>query len=342
VGAMNELFDALLDMSKLDAGLLEPDVSEFPVGPLLARMETTFGEAARAKGLRLRVVSSGAWVRSDFILLERILLNLVSNAVRHTARGGVLIGCRRRGGRLRVDVCDSGTGIAEEERERIFGEFVQLAPDPGGGLGLGLSIVDRLGRLLGHPVEMDSRLGRGSRFSVTVPLAAALGEAARVPPALAAVADPARGKLVVVIDDDALALDGMGGILRSWGCDVVTADSAEAALAALAARRRVPDLFISDYRLAGAETGIVAIEQLRATLGAAIPAFLVSGDTTPERLREARTGGCHLLHKPVAPMQLRAMVNQLLKAGGTPDAPRGRSATVPHAQVRRRAGPRPM
>ena len=264
VGAMNELFDALLDMSKLDAGVLEADVTEFPVGPLLARMETTFGEAARAKGLRLRVVPSGAWVRSDFILLERILLNLVSNAVRHTPRGVVLIGCRRRGGRLRVDVCDSGTGIAEEERERIFGEFVQLAPGPGGGLGLGLSIVDRLGRLLGHPVEMDSRLGRGSRFSVTVPLVAARSEAAGLPPALAAVADPARGKLVVVIDDDALALDGMGGILRSWGCDVVTANSPEAALAALAARRHVPDLFIADYRLAGAETGIAAIVRLRA------------------------------------------------------------------------------
>jgi signal transduction histidine kinase/FixJ family two-component response regulator len=340
VGAMNELFEALLDMSKLDAGVLEPDVSAFPVGPLLARMETTFGEVARAKGLRLQVVPSGAWVRSDFILLERILLNLVSNAVRHTARGGVLIGCRRRGGRLRIDVCDSGAGIAEEERRRIFGEFVQLARDPGGGLGLGLSIVDRLGRLLGHPVEMDSRLGRGSRFSVTVPLVAA-GSEAELPSVLAAVADPARGKLVVVIDDDVLALDGMGGILRSGGCDVVTADSGEAALAALAARQRAPDLVISDYRLAGAETGIAAIERLRAALGAAIPAFLVSGDTAPERLREARAGGCHLLHKPVAPMRLRAIVNQLLKARGTPDAPRARGAAVTHAQVRRRAAPRP-
>jgi CheY-like chemotaxis protein len=188
---------------------------------------------------------------------------------------------------------------------------------------------------------MDSRLGRGSRFSVTVPLVAARSEAAGIRPPLAAIADPARGKLVVVIDDDALVLDGMGGILRSWGCDVVAADSGRAALAALAARRHAPDLVISDYRLAGAETGVEAIEQLRAVLGAAIPAFLISGDTAPERLREARAGGCHLLHKPVAPMQLRAMVNQLPRARATPDAPRAHGASVPRAQVRRRAAPRP-
>ena len=173
---MNELFNSLLDISKLDAGVLAPSISEFPVDHLLKRIETTFGATAREKGLRLRVVSSRAWIRSDFILLERILLNLVSNAVRYTERGGVVVGCRHRNGRLRIDVCDSGIGIPEDQRRNIFGEFYQLEAgrrDRRGGLGLGLAIVDRLCRLLDHPIELTSSVGRGSRFSVSVPSAPA-------------------------------------------------------------------------------------------------------------------------------------------------------------------------
>lgn len=318
VGSMNELFGALLDMSRLDAGVLEPNLSEFPIEPLLTRMETTFAEAARANGLRLAVVPSGAWVRSDFILLERILLNLVSNAVRYTSRGGVVVGCRRRGEQLRIDVCDSGAGIAEEQQRNIFGEFVQLAasrPDRRGGLGLGLAIVSRLSRLLDHPVEVRSRPGRGSRFSIAVPLTAKRDEAAEAAPApVAAIADPAQGKYVVVIDDDRLVRDGMSGILGSWGCEVVAFKSGEAALAQSAAQGRKPDLVISDLRLAGGMSGIEAVERLRGELGCTIPAFLISGDTAPGRLREARAGGFHLLHKPVTPMRLRAMLNQLMTA----------------------------
>ena len=323
LGSMNELLEALLDMSKLDAGVLETDLSEFPVQPLLARMETTFAEAARDKGLRLRVVPSSAWVRSDFILLERIVMNLVSNAVRYTSDGGIVVGCRHRGGRLSLDICDSGVGIAPEQQRHIFGEFVQLS-DPGanrrGGLGLGLSIVDRLSRLLDHPIEMSSQPGSGSRFSIAVPVVAARTEAREVPAQLTTIADPARGKLVVVIDDDALALEGMGGILRSWGCDVIAVESAEAALAKLAAQRLSPDLIISDYRLANEDIGIEAIGRMRNALGGAIPVLLISGDTTPDLLRAARASGYHLLHKPVAPMRLRAICNQLLKAGEAPVA----------------------
>ena len=173
---MNELFNSLLDISKLDAGVLAPSISEFPVDHLLKRIETTFAATAREKGLRLRVVSSEAWVRSDFILLERILLNLVSNAVRYTERGGVVVGCRHRDGRLRIEVCDSGIGIPEDQRRNIFGEFYQLdggEKDRRGGLGLGLAIVDRLCGLLDHPIELTSSVGRGSRFSVSVPSAPA-------------------------------------------------------------------------------------------------------------------------------------------------------------------------
>lgn len=323
VRSMNELFEALLDMSRLDAGVLEPSFSEFPVAPLLTRVETTFTEAAREKGLRLSVVPSSAWIRSDFILLERILLNLASNAVRYTPHGGVVVGCRRRGGQLRIDVCDSGAGISEEHQQNIFGAYVQLAAakaDRRDGLGFGLSIVEGLGRLLDHPIEVNSRVGKGSRFSIIVPLIAAGSEATDVPHPAAATADPAHGKLIVVIDDDALVLDGMGGILRTWGCDVVTAESGEAALAALSAKGLRPDLIVSDCLLAGGETGIEAIERLRGELDAAIPAFLISGDTAPDRLRDAREYGVHLLHKPVPPLRLRAMLNRLLtprRAPGT-------------------------
>jgi len=334
VSAMSELFDALLDMSRLDAGVLAPDRVVFPVAHLLERIETTFAEAAREKGLRLRVVPNGALVRSDFVLLERILLNLVSNAVRYTARGGVVIGCRRRGGRLRIDVWDSGAGIPEDQQRNVFGEFYQLAvaqSDRRGGLGLGLAIVDRLARLLDHPVELASRLHRGSRFSVSVPLAPPPQGPADVAAPEAPIADLASGKLVVVIDDDALVLEGMLGILRSWGCDVVTAGSAEVALARLAEQGGRPDLIVSDYHLANGETGIETIERLRRELGPAVPAFLVSGDTTPDRLRQAGACGYHMLHKPVSPMTLRAVLNRLLQGrGAAPGAERSaRRRTIP-------------
>jgi two-component system, sensor histidine kinase len=323
VSSMNELFEALLDMTRLEAGILKTNLTEFSVSRLLERIETTFGDAAHKKGLRLRVVQCDAWVASDQILLERILLNLVSNAVRYTELGGVAVGCRRRGNELRIDVCDTGAGIAEEQRQRIFAEYYQLSgadSNSSGGLGLGLAIVDRLGRLLGHKVAIESHPDRGSRFSVTVPLAAQPPGAAEVPSL--AIADPAQGKRVIVIDDDALVLDGMRGVLQSWGCEVQTAASGDAALAGLAANDGKPDLIISDSRLTDGETGIEVIERLRQAAGSPIPAFVITGDTAPERLREAAAAGFHLLHKPVSPMALRTTLNHLLRTlGAAPPAP---------------------
>ena len=315
VASMNELFEALLDMTKLEAGILQANPVEFAMQRLLDRIETTFAELADKKGLSLRVVPCSAWVRSDPILLERILFNLVSNAVRYTARGGVVVGCRRRATQLRIDVCDTGAGIPEDQRQSIFSEFYQLAnptPDRQAGLGLGLAIVDRLSRLLGHLVQLQSHPGRGSRFSVWVPLAAELRGTVQLPVALHA-ADLARGKRVMVIDDDVLVLDGMRGILQSWGCRVQTAASGTAALASVAHGGARPDLIISDLRLADGESGIEVIERLRDALGAPVPAFVISGDTAPERLREASAGGYHLLQKPVSPMTLRTTLNRLLK-----------------------------
>jgi two-component system, sensor histidine kinase len=326
VAAMNELFNALLDISKLDAGALVPGVSAFPVDHLLQRVETTFSAAARQKDLRLRVVMSGARVESDFILLERIVFNLVSNAVRYTVRGGVVVGCRRRGGLLRIEVWDTGIGIPDDQRRNIFGEFYRLATSEGdgrGGLGLGLAIVERLCRLLEHPIELTSAPGKGSRFSILVPVAAARQGPELVVPTVAVV-DPARGKLVVVIDDDPLVLDGMRGLLQGWGCRVVDANTSDAAMMSLARHSGPPNVIISDYRLADGATGFDVIDRLRSAFRAPIPAFLITGDTTPERLREARASGFQLMHKPVAPIALRAMLTQLLL-----DSDDGRGAGPP-------------
>jgi signal transduction histidine kinase len=318
LAAMNELFNALLDISKLDAGVLKPTLSEFPVERLLKRAETTFADAARQKGLGFKAVPCGAWVRSDFILLERILFNLVSNAIRHSRQGRLLVGCRRQGASLRIEVWDTGPGIPDDQRQTIFGEFYRLHdPEPGGtaGLGLGLAIVDRLCRLLDHRIKVDSTLGRGSCFAVAVPLAEPVRMLAQPAPALAVQAIPS-GKLVIVIDDDPLVLEGMTGLLRSWGCQVLVAENDRVALAGLVANKRKPDLIVSDYHLPGGKLGIEVIDGLRSTFAANIPAFLISGDTDLVHLRRASARGFHLLHKPVDPMALRAMFAQVLATHG--------------------------
>jgi signal transduction histidine kinase len=317
--AMNELFNALLDISKLDAGVLAPNIIEFPVAPLLRRIDSTFADAAREKGLSFQLVGSSAWVRSDPILLERIMLNLVSNAVRYTAAGTIVVGCRRRGDTLDVEVWDSGPGIPEGQQRNIFGEFYRLAGgNTHGGLGLGLAIVDRLCNLLGHPIRLVSTVGKGSRFVVTVPSVAAQAQFVE-PPAAPVEPDATKGKLVIVIDDDMLVLESMGGLLRNWGCRVVAAATPDKALADLGPEDR-PDLIICDYRLANGQSGIAAIADLRQAYGALVPAFLMSGDTAPERLREARESGHYLLHKPLRAMALRTMVNRLLRSSSVAGA----------------------
>jgi signal transduction histidine kinase/CheY-like chemotaxis protein len=316
VANMNELFNALLDISKLDAGAMTASVSEFPVSRVLSRIAATFTQAARDKGLRLRMVLSSAWVRSDPILLEQILLNLVANAVRYTPTGGIVVGCRRTGDMLRIDVCDTGIGIAADQQDRIFGEFYQVAAPESSkvGLGLGLAIVERLCAVLDHPIDLSSTPGKGSRFSVTVPrMPAGTVSTAMVAPTAAAAPDNLAGKDILVIDDDALALEGTGGLLRSWGCRVIAARSEREALAKL--NGNAPDLIISDFHLQDGRTGIDAIGVLRDAFGRAIPAFLISGDITQELLRESGPSTHHLLHKPVNPMALRAIMSGLLKTG---------------------------
>jgi signal transduction histidine kinase/CheY-like chemotaxis protein len=313
---MVEMFNALLDISRLDAGILTPKITEFPIARLLQKIETTFDQATREKGLRLRVRGSDAWVRSDAMLLEPILLNLVSNAVRYTLRGGIIVGCRRRGEMLRIEVWDSGPGIPEDQKQNIFGEFFQLPAaerNRYGGLGLGLAIVDRLRVLLNHQIDLASTVGRGSRFAILVPMADECVTSTEPVDSPRPAAFAVEGKVILVIGDAPIVLEGTGGLLGKWGYSVLTAGSDEAALIRLAERQQRPDLIISDYHLASGKTGVRAIEQINAAFGSSIPAILISGDTAPEPLRDAKDRGYILLHKPVDPMRLRAVMHEFFR-----------------------------
>jgi signal transduction histidine kinase/CheY-like chemotaxis protein len=322
VSVMNDLFNALLDISKLDAGAVEPNITAFAIDPLLRKIENMFAADTRAKSLRLRVLPSGAWLRSDRVLLERILLNLVSNAVRYTERGGIIVGCRRRGDSVRIEVWDSGIGIPQDQQQNIFREFYQVGGARAGaaGLGLGLAIVDRLSRLLGHRLEIASVQGKGSRFSIAAPQAPPQVDPAEISLPLQALIQPFAGKFIVVIDDDRLVLDGMCGLLRGWGCQVSASTSSGDALASLFELNERPDLIISDHHFTHGENGISVIKRLRRTFNVPIPALLVTGDISVERKQEAAAGGFELLQKPVPPMILRATMSGILKQRSSIDA----------------------
>ena len=314
IATMNDLFNALLDISKLDAGVLSPKLTDFPLSQVLRRVETTFAGAAREKGLSFRVIAGDAWVRSDSILLERILLNLISNAIRYTQHGGIVVGARKREGWVRIEVWDTGPGIPADQQQKIFGEFYRIGETRHGtGLGLGLAIVDRLCSLLGYRMELKSSVGKGSRFAVMVPAIQATGKDVEPVSASPAAIDRFRNKLIVVVDDDPLVLDGMSGLLRSWGCRVVTASTGEGAIDSIVKQGAVPDLIVSDYRLPEGQTGLHVIARIRGAFKTEIPAFVISGDINSEPLQVARENGFHLLHKPLAPMALRAMLNRMLK-----------------------------
>jgi signal transduction histidine kinase/CheY-like chemotaxis protein len=330
VSVMNDLFNALLDISKLDAGAVAAEITAFPIDPLLRKIENMFAAAARAKSLRLRVLPSAAWVRSDRVLLERILLNLVTNAVRYTEHGGIVVGARRRGDALRLEVWDSGIGIPKDQQQNIFREFYQVGGtrEGGPGLGLGLAIVDRMCHLLDHRLELASTQGKGSRFSITVPQVPAQIERAEIPHPLRAVLQPFTGKFVVVIDDDRLVLDSVCGLLRSWGCEVSASTSSDAALASLLELHQTPDLIISDHHFTHGENGIAVIERLRHAFDAPIPALLVTGDISVERRQEAAACGYDLLQKPVPPFTLRAAMSDILKQRGASDVPIERAPTA--------------
>jgi len=311
VESLDGLLSSLLDISKLDANAIEPHPQAVALDTLFGRLAGEFAPLALERGLRIAVVPTRRVVRSDPILLERILRNLVDNALKHTREGGVVVGTRARGGRVAIEVHDSGPGIAASERERIFEEFYQIGNverDRSRGLGLGLAIVRRLADLLGHRIEVDTHVGRGSVFRVVVDR----DDPARIPaPAAAAVpAGSLAGRRVLVIDDEEEVRAGTETVLRSWGCDFVGAADADGAL--LAVDGRAPDAIVADWRLASGATGGDAIARIRGAFGRPIPAVIVSGAGAPDDLARIKAAGVPLLHKPVAPAKLRSTLAFLL------------------------------
>jgi signal transduction histidine kinase/CheY-like chemotaxis protein len=311
--AMDGLFSALLDISQLDAGTVEVHRQSFPIGTLLERMCRDHEAEAVAKGLSLAWAPSTAVVDCDPVLLERILRNLLSNAVRYTNHGRVLVGCRRRGATISIQVLDTGPGIPPDQRDRIFQEYYQLGNperDRTKGLGLGLAIVRRLAGLLGCKMTLRSRAGHGSCFEVSVPIAT--GEIPASKDALEATSGALAHGFIVVIDDELAIRNAMSALLAGWGHETIVVGSGDEAVRKLSSCEQRPDLIICDYRLRDGENGIRVIERLRSEYNEAIPAMLITGDTAPDRLAEAKASSLLLLHKPVSNGKLRAAIVNLI------------------------------
>ena len=311
--SVETLLGALLDVSKLDGGAVQPKPTALRIDTLLTALDEEFTAIASERALSFRMVRSSAGVRSDPALLRRILQNFLSNAMRYTRRGGVVVGCRRRGATLRIEVWDTGPGIPADNFAEIFQEFQRLEPndaDGEKGLGLGLAIVDRIAKMLGHPVTVRSWPGRGSCFSVTVPVV-------EVPPIAAPEPSPGRnlgfgGALVMCIDNDPAIVEGMEALLTGWQCDVIGAKSASEALALVG--ERTPDAFIVDYHLDDGTTGLATLDELASRFGGPVPAVVITADHT-EGVRQAiESRGCEVLYKPVRPGSLRALLARLVRA----------------------------
>jgi signal transduction histidine kinase len=319
--AMDGLFTALLDISRLDAGVVEVHRRPLAIIPLLDRIVRDHRDEASAKGVELVLKPSGATVDADPVLLERIIRNLISNAVRYTDSGRIVVGCRRRGSMLRIQIWDTGRGIPSDQQEKVFQEYYQLGNaerDRSKGLGLGLAIVRRLIKLLNCELKLRSQPGRGSCFEISVPRSNELKKGVEKGAAAASGAF-ARG-LIVVIDDESAIQRAMFSLLKGWGHDVVTGGSGEEVMRHLAIQPRRPDLIICDYRLREGENGIEVIERLRSEYNQDVPALLITGDTAPDRLIEAQASGLILLHKPVPNSKLRAAIANLIGSDKDDDA----------------------
>ncbi len=324
---MRTLLDALLDVSRLDANVITPNCRSFPVQTLLNQMESEFMPVAGQMKIRLRVMPCSALIVSDPVLLGQALRNLLSNALRYAPDGRVLLGCRRRGNQLVIAVYDTGIGIAPDQHAKIFGEFYQIgnkARDRNQGLGLGLAIVERVVRLLDHALAMRSEPGRGSCFSVAVPLATvadARTEAQSSDADQIHVAGSLAGRRILMIDDEEAIRSGMCDLLQGWGCEVTTAGSCAEALERAAACPAPIDAVISDIGLPGQGNGIDAIAALRDRFGARLPALLITGDTSQAALQAARAANLIMLHKPIKPARLRAALAKVIAANLRDDSP---------------------
>jgi len=335
VQAMGSLFNGLLDISRLDAGVVEVGVQTFAMQPLLERICRDFAADAHAKGVALELRPTDAAVYSDPLLVERVVRNIVANAIAYTDTGGVLVGCRRRGRAWRVQVWDTGRGIAAEEQAQIFKEFYQIANperDRSKGVGLGLAIVGRLTTLLGHPLRLRSVPGQGTVFSLDLPRSDAVVSSAEALPEEEP--DLVATGLVLVVDDEATIQMAMKSLLEGWGFKAIVAGSFDELLPQLANCPDRPALMICDYRLRAHEDGIRVIERLRAEYNDdEIPGMLITGDTAPDRLKEAQESGLLLLHKPVSNSRLRAAITHLVTHPAATRAalPASRAETSPPA-----------
>ncbi|MBK3732169.1 PAS domain-containing protein [Azospirillum brasilense] len=312
---LKNLLDSLLDVSRLDAGVITPQIGTLALRPLLEEIEAAYAPIAASKGLEFAVAqpAQDLAVRSDRLLLGRMLRNLVENAIRYTETGYVRVSCQATNGTVRITVQDSGIGISAEQQTKVFEEFHQVANperDRSQGLGLGLAIVQRLSRLLNHPVSVRSEPAHGSVFSIEAPRAAA--PAVSLPAPEAEVAPSGEGRLAVLVEDDVIVLMGLRTIFQEWGYEVVVAGSAEQALERLRGLARRPDLIIADYRLRNGRIGTEAIVQIRGLVGSPVPAIILTGEIGTDCDRDAAALGLAVVRKPITPRQLQGAIQDLL------------------------------
>ena len=308
-----DLLTDLLDISRLDQAAVKPDVALYRLDEVFAPLVSEFQSVAQAAGLNLRVHTGHYAVRTDLRLLTRILRNFLSNACRYTDDGCILLGARRRGDCLRLEVWDTGRGIAADRLEAIFLEFNQLdvgrAADRKG-VGLGLAIVERIAEILGYPIAVRSWPGRGSMFSIEVPLSAEMPPAISQLPVQPTTGNPLPGRRLLVIDNETSILESMSALLEQWGCEVLTATDQVGAMAVL--QGRAPELILADYHLDHGVVGCEVVKQLREHFACKIPAVIITADRTDQCRRALRRLDAPLLNKPVKPGKLRAVLSQLL------------------------------
>ncbi|MEQ8663447.1 MAG: hybrid sensor histidine kinase/response regulator, partial [Gammaproteobacteria bacterium] len=321
VDTLERMFDALLDISRLEAGVMQVRIEAFDLGALIDDLRGEFTPLAAARGLVFEAPPTQCWVSADGALLERILRNLLSNAVRYSDTGTVALRTIENDAEVRIEVADRGRGIAAADQVAIFEEFHQLAAPPGGhreGLGLGLTIVKRAAQLLGSRIELRSAVGTGSVFALRLPRAAPAPPAAGLNDSGARMlASPVLDLLtVLVLDDDPGILRGMRTLLQDWQCEPLCCASHAEVLAVLATGAR-PRAIVADFRLGGEHTGVDAIRAVRAALGAEVPAIIVTGDIVAAELRRAEAAGIPILHKPVAPARLRSFLRAVARNAGT-------------------------
>lgn len=320
LNAMRKLFDALFDISRLDANVVQPEYSHFDIATCLGGLYEEYRETAERHHLQLRMRVPSVVVQADRALLERIMRNLISNALRYTRRGGVLISARRRQGRVLLQVWDTGVGIPPDRHEQAFTEFQQLQrsnDERDKGLGFGLAIVRRLCELLDYPLQLRSEVERGSVFSFCIPQGDP-EQARRVEREQGQSSWSAAGKLILVIDDDRNVLNAMETLLSGWRFGVIACEHLDEALHMLRSGGKTPDLVLSDLSLGEDVSGVGAVAQVRALIGRPIPALLVTGETSREQLHRAEASGLKLLHKPVRPLELRSAIQHQLSLSAPP------------------------